>query len=737
MKLPQFHQSLVVCLTMIFPLFVEAQYRETEHRKIPEGVIAVSGPGNYGKPGSTYMLTRDISCESSTLFLGKDVTLDLNGFTLSYADGNYEHIPNYGFEEGLRGWDVSNAPGAKIELTKEVHQFIGEKLLSLKAGDEIASAYISLPVAGRSYYAMCGLTGHYYQDLDGDLANDMRISVYVDNEAGKEVRCITPYGDTTLLSCPVENRSARLGGGFVIAHLNKLPAGKYRIRVRAENDCLVDQIDLRPAMDVGIGIIEKTHPMGHHDHLYQQNHSAFFDYTDDVSSGKAIPGIPKVKGAGTITIKNGVIKNASRGILSWGIQSTAGGVRIILDNLKFITSGINSTAVDVPHATITNCSFEIENPFIINRHGSEFYGVDLRGEQASEVSFSEFYGGQGCLVFKGRHSLIHHNLFINRQTVTNHYSVMAMGDSSMIFENRFEPEIGSGIEIFRHKHIEIFNNLFRINAAPPSCEYHEHYSTNAIRVADYGAEPGSARGCFGNRIYNNKFFITGKKYKAYPGYIPMASAFFFSTSAGDNFIFGNEIHIHQEDPGTDAEAYAFYIGNARGGQLRKNLITSNVTPIWVASGYGSATGTVIAGNKITRSPVAETKFPAIRMGWNERRDCLAKDIEFRSNAFEGLAFTIDATPQPHSYTIYWTMTISVIDQKGNELRGATVHIRDKNGVEIVSRRTGKNGAVSIELPEYKVDDKKVTCLSPYMVIVDNQQKEVSLNTNREISIRVN
>ncbi len=181
-----------------------------------------------------------------------------------------------------------------------------------------------------------------------------------------------------------------------------------------------------------------------------------------------------MKGNGTVTIKNGVIKNASRGILSWGIQSTAGDVRIILDNLKFITSGINTTAVDVPHATITNCRFEIESPFIINRHGSEFYGVDLRGEKASEVSFSEFYGGQGCLVFKGKHSIIHHNHFVNRQTVTNHYSVMAMGDSSMVFENRFEPEIGSGLEIFRHKHIEIFNNLFRINAAPPSCEYHEH-----------------------------------------------------------------------------------------------------------------------------------------------------------------------------------------------------------------------------------------------------------------------
>jgi CubicO group peptidase (beta-lactamase class C family) len=620
---------------------ISAAFLERVHSTSPDHVIPVTGPGIYAKPGTTYRLANDISSDRSTIFLGKDVTLDLNGYTLSYADGYYEHVPNYGFEEGLKGWDVSKAPGAKIESTEKVHEFIGDSLLSLKAGDEIASSYINLPVEERSYYAMCGITGHYYHDMGGDVRNDMRISVYVNNEAGEEVKCLTRYADSTMISCPVENRSARLGGGFIVAHLNNLPAGRYRIRVKAENDCLVDQIDIRPAMDVGIGIVDVTHPMGHTDHLYNLNHSAFFDYTADASTGEPLNSIPRVEGRGTVTIKNGVIKSGTRGVLSWGIQSTAKDVRIILDNVKFITSGINTTAVDVPHATITNCRFEVESPFIINRHGSEFYAVDLRGTKASEVSYSEFYGGQGCLVFKGKHSIIHHNLFVNRQTVTNHYSIMAMGDSSMVFENRFEPEIGSGLEIFRHKYIDIFNNVFRIEAAPPSCEYHEHYSTNAIRVADYGAEPGHPRGCYGNRIYNNEFHIRGRKFENYPDYIPMASAFFFSTSAGENYIFGNEIFINQEDPDSDAEAYAFYIGGrSLGGQLYNNHITTNVTPMWVASGYGSATGTVIARNCISRSVDIGTDFPAVRMGWIERTDCLARDIEFRSNVFEGLDFTL-------------------------------------------------------------------------------------------------
>ena len=734
-------QKISLLFIFIFiNLFVSdlyAQYKESKHKTITEEAIAVTKPGNYGKPGATYMLVNDISSDMSPVFLGKDVTLDLNGYTITYADGNYEHIPNYGFEEGLKGWDISNAPGAKVVNTEEVHAFIGKKIMSLEAGDEITSQYINLPVAGRSYFAMCGVTGRYYHDMGGDIRNDMKVSIYVDDEQGNEVNCITQYGDTTMVSCPIKNRSTRLGGGFVFAHLNNLPAGKYRIRVKANNDCLVDQIDIRPAMDVGIGIVEDTHPMGHYDHLYNRVHSAFFDYTEDISQSKPFPSIPVVEGTGSITIKNGIIKNGVVGIMSWGIQSTAKNVKIILDNVKIISSGINTTAVDVPYATITNCRFDITNPFIINRHGAEFYAVDLRSLIPSEVSFSEFYGGQGCLAIKGLNSSIHHNHFINRQTVTNHYSIMAMGDGSKIFENRIEPEIGSGIEIYVHRRIEIFNNVFKIEASPPSCEYHERYSTNAIRVADYGAKPGSTSACTDNRIYNNKFHITGKKYEKYPDYIPVANAFFYSTSAGDNYVFGNEIIIDQKDPDTDAEAFAFYIGNSRVGLLYNNHITSNVTPIWVACSYGSATNTKIFNNRITKAPNTLTNFKPIMMGWSERSDCLAKNIEFRSNIIEGMEFDVDITDQHHSYSVYWTLNVNVANKKGDAVKDTEILILNKNGLEVANQKTDENGYLSVELLEYSVDGKEKTFLSPYTIITGKKKTEVQLNKNSELELVIN
>lgn len=715
-----------------------AQYKETTHRQLSPGEVAISGPGNYGEPGRTYVLIKNITSPASTIFLGKDVTLDLNGYTIRYADGKYNHIVNSGFEEGLKGWDISKAPGAKVVNTEEVHVFVGKKLMSLEAGDEITSQFVYLPQADRSYIAMCGITGRNSFELGRNGVTEMVVSVFVEDENGKEVKCITKYMDTTMVSCPVEKRSPQLGGGFVFAHLNNLPAGNYRIRVRADSDCLVDEIDIRPAMDVGVGIVEKTYARGHYDHLFKAEFAAFFDYTEDAVASTTKAGIPVVKGRGTVTIRNGIIENGVDGAISWGIQSTAPAVKVILENVKFKTSGINTIAVDVPQASIVNSRFEVRSPFIINRHFSNFYAVDLRGEEASEVSFSEFFGGQGCLVFKGKKSSIHNNYFVNRQMVTNHYSIMAMGDSSIIFSNRIEPEVGSGIEIYRHRDIDIFDNVIKIKSSPPTCEYgHEDYSTNAIRMADYQEKPGGANACSGNRIYNNKIFITVKNQPKPDDFIPMSFGVYSSASGGENYIFGNDIDVNHLDPSSKARAAAFYIcggTNGFGGSFFKNRITTNVPAAWLATPYGGTANTKIYNNTIIKAPNALPDFKPFRMGWAGRDDTWAKDVEFNSNDIRGAEFGLHATDQDHSYSVKWTLQLKVADQKGNPIKNADITILDKNQSKILQKKTDELGNIKTELLEYSVKGKEKTYSSPYTIVVGDAKKEVVLNKNSHITL---
>ncbi|HLA38493.1 MAG TPA: Ig-like domain-containing protein, partial [Candidatus Glassbacteria bacterium] len=436
---------------------------------------------------------------------------------------------------------------------------------------------------------------------------------------------------------------------------------------------------------------------------YRGEPCAFFDYTVPGSASEPVAWVPRVEGPGTVTIRNGVIKSAARGILSWGVQSTAQEVKVILDNVQVISQGINTNAVDVPQAVITDCRFDIDTPFIINRHVSE-HAVVLRGSAASEVSYSEFFGGQGCLNFLGENSVIHHNLFVNRQTVTNHYCIMARGDGSKIFANRLEPEIGSGIEIFRHNRIDIFDNEFHIEAAPPSCEYgHEEYSTTAIRIADYNARPGAPDGCSDNRIYANRMYITGRDYPQYPDYIPMAWAIFYSASGGQNYVIGNDIMVTQRNPGSKAEASAFYVGGGSiGGVFRDNRLTANVPVAWIGNPYGEASGTLFERNLIVRSAEAPAEFKPFRMGFAGRDTSLAHDIQFRSNEFSGCSFGLDATAADHSYSVYWTLAITVKDRDGKPLPEAEVEIADRRGASVSAGKTNASGIFSAELMEYSI-----------------------------------
>ena len=407
----------------------------------------------------------------------------------------------------------------------------------------------------------------------------------------------------------------------------------------------------------------------------------------------------------------------------------------MLENVSFSASGINTNAVDVPQAVISNCRFEIDTPFIINRHVSE-HAVVLRGRQPSEVSDCEFLGGQGCLTVIGR-TLVHDNHFVNHQMVTNHYSVMAMGDSSKIYDNLFEPVVGSGVEIFRHKYIEIYDNEFHIASSPPTCEYgHQSFSTCATRVADYGAPAGSPRGAIGNRIHHNKVFVTARDYPEYPDYHPMAWAFYHSASGGDTYYYDNEVVIDHLDPDSKAEAAAFYLGGANnGGQWYNNHVTTNVKAIWVATFYGGARDAVFTNNVFTKViPPDGKNFALVRMGWDQQEGIDAENIQFRSNTVENGELDFDLQRGEHSYSVYHTLEVSVVDAGGKAPAGKEVRIMDSRNREAARGLTDEKGVFKVELLEYEVAPGKRTDLSPYRVQAGGASQKVELKKNSAISL---
>lgn len=694
--------SILLLLLGICPALT-GQYRPTPHRVPQAGEIPVYKAGGYGQAGARYILMNDIVADRSALFLGGNVELDLNGYTIYYAKGKYRHMPNSGFEDGSNGWDLRVAPGAQVRNTADVHVFLGKKLLSLQAGDIVRSPWVQLPVQDRSYFAMVGITGRHYHDsiMAGNLANEMRISVYVEDEKGNDVVCNINYGDSLWQACPVENRSPRLGGGFVYAHLRGLPAGRYRVRIKADTDCLIDEVDIRPAMDVGIGIVDKTQPLAHYDHQtkerYAINIPAFFDYTADYEKRLPVTGIPRAGGEGVVRIKNGRIEAGFEGIHSWAIQSTAKGVKLELDNVEIKAGGISAGAAELQWADIRNCRFEVKMPFLVQRHVS-ICAVAVRGPQPSEVTRNDFIGGQGCLTIRGKRSLVHDNLFVNEQTVTNHYSIMGTGDSSRIFNNRFEPRQGSGIYVSRYT--EVFDNYFSMQTSPPTCEYgREEYSVAAIRLGDYNAAPGSPKASLGSRIYRNRIDLLAKDFPEPKEYIPMLYGIYYSASGGENEVFDNEIHVRKENPGSKTETAALYVcGGPRyfGGLFYRNRFFSNVPAVWIASRYGGAAHSQLINNLFVMRNTTGAVSP-VRMGWEGCTTCYANDVSFRSNQTEGALFNIEKTKQDHSYQVYWSCSIQLSDKSGTPVAREIVQLFDDSGRILEEKRTDSAGWVQWEL----------------------------------------
>ena len=735
-------RGLVVCIVVLCVAAGAAsgEYRPTPHKPLAPGAIPVTEPGNLDQPGATYQLMSDITSERTALFLAKDVTLDLNGYTVTYAAGDYQHVPNGDFEKDFEGFDVSKAPKARIEDVGGDWPFVGKKVCLLPKGEEIVSSYVTLPVANRSYYAMVGM-----------LSDEAPVTISVEDEAGNPVTYEYHVGAKVYATCPMSS-SSKLDGGCVYAHFRGFPAGKYRVRVTAgKEDIHIDQVDIRPSLDAGIAIVGSGWVYSHYSQVAWGGHvPVVADYLVKDSYNQLLPMVPSAKGNTKVVIRNGIIRNGFRGIHTWGIVSNAAGGTVELENVRMISQGVNTNQVYLGdnRGIIRNCRFETDTEFIIERHNLSNCPVALRKVDGSEVSHCEFIGGQGNLNIHGKGGKIHDNLFVNRQRVTNHYAIsLGQAEQIEIYNNRFEADIGCGITVFSSRNNDIHHNTFRMNARDWSCGVYRGVATvTGVRITDYNSKKGRPDGCYGNKVRDNKFVVTGKRFtthkadNTYKGRAAGRScAVFYSSGAGENYITHNEITVNHADP-DDAEAMtcAFYVGAADyGGVFTGNTVTSNVPVFWIAAGYGPAGNLVIKDNTFIKGPNPAKDYQPIRMGWWV---LIANNVEFRSNRTVGSPFGIqwgNTSTKPgekHSYSVWWTLTV-----KGPA--DVDVVITDKDGKEAFRGKTGADGRASAELLEYSATVTKPggefvfdkTYASPYTVKLGGVEKTVTLDRDMEVA----
>ncbi len=688
-----------------------AEYKETPHRQPAPGEIAASGPGACDQPGKTYVLTADVSGPMTPIFLGKERHAGPERIYAYVRRRRLRAHSQLRLRGGPEGLGHLAGPGAQV-VSSAVRPMVGRQILQLRAGDEIISQYIRLPVADRSYYAICAVA-----------TRDMRVTINVDDEQGVPVTCEFRGGKEPRVSLPEKALHPELGGGVLFAHLHHQPAGKYRIRIKAETDCLIDECDIRPALDAGIAVVGAISPWATYRDMLKWYPCAFFDYNKKDAPGVPVTGIPVVQGAGTVIIKNGVIRNGTLGIRTWGVQSNAADVTVAMENVRILNTGINTNAARLVKGTFKHCRFEIDTPFIINRHDTSEMSVNV--SSATDISHCEFIGGQGN--FSGACPDIHDNLFVNAKTVVNHYSI-APGSGTKVYRNRFEPKVGSGIYIGGGTGIEVYDNVFRIQSAPPNCEYrYTTYSTSAVRLSDYDAKPTDPpnKRCFGNKVYRNKIFVVGKSYPQYERYLPRTYAFFISVGGGTNLVYDNEIVLEKKDAG-NCGIYAFFVGgSSNGGQIFNNRVSSNCPVAWLGNDYGNAADTVFYGNTFVRASDTSAKTRPIVLGAGGNS---VRDVGLFSNTFQGWSELFETHSNSVSYAVGWTLTIRAS-------AGEEVVILDKEGKEVQFAKVGPQGLVAVRLAQYQFNAGTKTDRSTYVIHVGNERQTVEMTENRELAFK--
>ena len=152
----------------------------------------------------------------SCLFLGDNDVLDLNGYTVTFAEG-YNMLPNWNFESWTSGspdnWDISGASGARQGTKQEMPLVDDYSLYVPNTGSVIVSDWVYLPVGNRHYRGII-----LYQDGNGGL------TLEVENSGGSTV-CSQTYGadfdgEGMTAFCDFDNQ----------------PAGNYRIRITTNSN---------------------------------------------------------------------------------------------------------------------------------------------------------------------------------------------------------------------------------------------------------------------------------------------------------------------------------------------------------------------------------------------------------------------------------------------------------------------------------------------------------------------
>lgn len=680
-----------------------------------------------------FLLMGDLQCDKTCTVFGlhdgnPDVeavtVLDLNSYTMTYTAAAYESVPNNGFEEWSGDdpvdWTVVSG-SVEPRDTAQWMPMHGDNVLYTPGAVVLESAPIQLPAA-RAY--------HGYVTVGRAADSDITLEVI---GADDQVACS-------------ETEQGFFRGMSVACRFDPAQPGEYRLRLTTQGEAHFDRTGIVPLGDYGVALLTSWS-------LSDEN-----SYQDPIVQNLAGLDIPATGDhaepdrTNHIEIKNGWIFAGHENQSSYGVR-LSGTSRLDLHAVRIDTDGLKSHSVQAT-GEIHECHLEVHMPWYFARENSDEENVILGG---GSFHHNSAIGGQGVIRLKGSGTEIYNNYLRNNAQATNHYAIIHSGaENPEIHHNIFDPIEGSGILTYTGHGYRIHDNVFYVRTATCNVEYlDEDYSTNGIRMNDYGAGTN-----YDNRVYDNVFHIEGEEFVTeWENCMPVTTGIFYSASGADNEISGNEFFVTKTHADEADPVLALYMGGDAYNQpidnplVHDNLFETNDKAAWITTYYGDSADLWLENNtfrfveNVYYTPSAPEA--AIQMG---RGSSDADNLRLINNHHEGgfdphaIHFTAVSDSAAYDLTMKWYLRVHVVDGDGQPVADALVRASSSSQGEVVEGQTDGSGDALLVLTEYVesgdmtpsgVHDRVV--YTPHSVYVEHGQAnhtEDSIMVDEETTLEV-
>jgi hypothetical protein len=685
-----------------------ATFRTLPTQEVIELGSSITTPYILSKRGAIYRLTGDIVAPRTAFGVAaRDVTLDLNGHTVTYADGVAVAIPNGGFEEPLSvGWDTTNAPhAARHEGTwhSPATKYSGVASLAWAVPAPTEQHIVSrdaIMLPGKYTYELSAMAFDFVSGWAADHKKIRKSVQLIDADTGQPLNIYAEHVK---------------GSGLGQYYFNKV----FRL-----------ERDTRVRIKVGIGGDVSTVSEGR-------------IYIDDVSiqlanyhgvvtlshyRASAYPDLPvsSASKAG-LKIMNGTLQQSTRGK---GFNCEAfKGSEAEIDRVTAIVTGTDSNNVDGSWGGglyIHDSIFHNVSDRISSRHHHTGANVTIQRSRGMNLIRGNTMTGspQYAVTLTAMDNAtayaveIAGNALSNNATATQAYNIGVTGSNIAIHHNTIRTQNGNGI-LAGGENAEVFANTIEV-LLKPNQEYGWNVSGKAIELRN--ARHAS--------VHDNvvSTFTDAE-------HLPVHAMVLRGSRNGIR-IFDNTFRAITADDKQRVAAFRYYHDGSEDAQIERNVLESNSTIVMCEEGFSR--GAIFKGNILRRASQPHMEhFKTFYFGWLDKSVAAHRfvagnfyDTDLQGGASFNDAY-VDQTAYGKSYySVGWSLDILVRDAAGNPVSDALVSVTNTSGSEVYSGQTRADGMLAGKayLEQYRNDfptssTPATTVFTPHRVTVSKDGYE--------------